>query len=78
MTYISLRTFQPTSRFAGTLAVHVATVFAGLRRRYRDAMQRRALAGLSISELKDFGYPADEAPADVAARGRIAERNSLR
>lgn len=78
MTYISLRTFQPTSRFAGTLGAHVTTVVAGLRRRYQDAMQRRALAGLSISELKDFGYPADQAPADVAARGRIAERSSLR
>jgi len=78
MTYISLRTIQPTSRFAGTLATRVATVFAGLRRRYQDAMQRRALAGLSMSELKDFGYPADEAPADVAARGPIAGRNPLR
>ena len=76
MTYISLRTFQPTPRFAGSLPAHVATVIAGLRRRYQDAMQRRALAGLSISELKDFGYPADEAPADVAARGRIAGRSS--
>ena len=70
MTYISLSSFQPTSRLAGTLATNVATIFAGLRRRYQDAMQRRALAGLSMSELKDFGYPADEAPADVAARGR--------
>ncbi|MDX8495977.1 hypothetical protein RFN29_31010 [Mesorhizobium sp. VK22B] len=77
MTYISLRTFQPTSRFAGTLAAHAATVFAGLLRRYQDAMQRRALAGLSIPELKDLGYPADEAPADVAARGRIAGRRPL-
>ena len=78
MTYISLRTFQPTSRFASTFAAHVATAVAGLRRQYRDAMQRRALAGLSISELKDFGYPAEEAPAEVAARGRIAGRSSLR
>ncbi|MDX8468722.1 hypothetical protein RFM26_23730 [Mesorhizobium sp. VK23B] len=69
MTYISIRTFQPTTRLAGTLAASIAMIFAGLRRRYQDAMQRRALAGLSISELKDFGYPADEAPADVAARG---------
>ncbi|MDX8482976.1 hypothetical protein RFN28_31630 [Mesorhizobium sp. VK24D] len=78
MTYISLRTFQPTSRFAGTLATHIVTVFAGLRCRYQDAMRRRALAGLSIPELKDFGYPADEAPADVAARGRIAGRRPPR
>ena len=78
MTYISLRTFQPTSRFAGTLAAHIAIVVAGLRRRYRDAMQRRALAGLSMPELKDLGYPADEAPADVAARGRIAGHSPLR
>lgn len=70
MTYISLSTFQPTTRLAGTLVAFGATLFAGLRRRYQDAMQRRALAGLSMSELKDFGYPADEAPADVAARGR--------
>ncbi|RWB58813.1 hypothetical protein [Mesorhizobium sp.] len=70
MTYISLRTFQPTTRRAGTLAANIAMIFVGLRRRYQDAMQRRALAGLSMSELKDFGYPADEAPADVAARGR--------
>ncbi|RWM30918.1 hypothetical protein [Mesorhizobium sp.] len=78
MTYISLRTFQPTSRFAGTLATHIATVFTGFRRRYQDAMQRRALAGLSMPELKDFGYPVDEAPADVAARGRITKRRPLR
>jgi len=70
MTYISLRTFQPTSRFSGTLAAQAATIFAELRRRYQDAKQRRALAGLSITDLKDFGYPADEAPAEVAARGR--------
>ncbi|MDX8522148.1 hypothetical protein [Mesorhizobium dulcispinae] len=70
MTYISLRTFQPTSRFVGTLAASIAMIFAGLRRRFQDAMQRRALAGLSIPELKDFGYPVDEAPADIAARGR--------
>ncbi|RUW24690.1 hypothetical protein [Mesorhizobium sp. M4B.F.Ca.ET.013.02.1.1] len=78
MTNISLSSFRPTSRFAGTLAAHVATAFAGLRRWYQDAMQRRALAGLSISDLKDFGYPVDEAPADVAARGRIAGRSPLR
>ncbi|RWD07577.1 MAG: hypothetical protein EOS58_02090 [Mesorhizobium sp.] len=78
MTYISLRTIQPTSRFAGKLAARVATVFAGLRRRYQDSMQRRALAGLAMSELKDFGYPADEAPADVVARGRIAGCSPLR
>ncbi|RWC34228.1 hypothetical protein [Mesorhizobium sp.] len=70
MTSISLRTFQPTSRFAGLLAGHVARVFAGFRRRYQDFRQRRALAGLSLPEKKDLGYPADEAPADVAARGR--------
>ncbi|PBC10320.1 hypothetical protein [Mesorhizobium sp. WSM3859] len=71
MAYISIRAFQPTTRFAGTLATNIAIVFAGLQRRYQDARQRRALAGLSISELKDFGYPVDEAPADVAARNRI-------
>ncbi len=75
MTYISLSTFQPTSRLAGTLAARGAIVFATLRRRYRDAMQRRALAGLSMPELKDLGYPVDEAPADVAACGRRAHRS---
>ncbi|TIU32668.1 MAG: hypothetical protein E5W38_11940 [Mesorhizobium sp.] len=78
MTYISLRTFQPTTRRAGTLATNIATIFVGLRRRYQDATQRRALAGLSMPELKDLGYPADEAPADVAARGRITGRRPLR
>jgi uncharacterized protein YjiS (DUF1127 family) len=72
MTYISLSTFQPTSRSTGKLAAQAATVFRGLLRRYQDARQRRALAGLSIPELKDIGYPADAAPADIAAGGRIA------
>lgn len=75
MTYISLSTFQPTSRFAGTLAARGAAIFAGLHRRYQHAMQRRALAGLSVPELKDLGYPVDEAPADVAARGCRVQRN---
>ena len=66
----SLSAFQPTSRFAGLLAGHVARVFEGFRRRYQDSRQRRALAGLSLPEQKDLGYPADDAPADVAARGR--------
>ncbi|AZO11809.1 MULTISPECIES: DUF1127 domain-containing protein [unclassified Mesorhizobium] len=78
MTYISLRTFQPTTRHAGTFAANIATVLAALRRRYRDAMQRRALAGLSMPELKDLGYPADEAPADVAAGGRLTRQRPLR
>lgn len=71
MTYASIRTLQPTTRFAGALATNIALVLAGLQCRYRDAMRRRALAALSISDLKDFGYPADEAPADIAARGRL-------
>lgn len=70
MTSISLRTFQPTSRFSVLLAGHIARVFARFRRRYQDFRQRRALAGLSLPEQKDLGYLADEAPADVAARGR--------
>ncbi|CDX16018.1 conserved hypothetical protein [Mesorhizobium sp. ORS 3324] len=78
MTYISFRTFQPTSHFGGTLVARAMTVVTTLRRRYHDAMQRRALAGLSMPELKDFGYPADEAPADLVARGRIAGRCALR
>ncbi|RUU04467.1 hypothetical protein EOD23_16640 [Mesorhizobium sp. USDA-HM6] len=74
MTYISLT----TTRLGGALAANIAMIFAGLRLRYQDAVQRRALAGLSMTELKDFGYPADEAPADVAARGRIVPRRPLR
>ena len=70
MTSTSLRTFQPTSRFSVLLAGHVARVFARFRRRYQDFRQRRALAGLSLPEQKDLGYPADDAPADVAPRGR--------
>lgn len=78
MTNINIRTCQPSTRVAGTLAAKIALIFAGFQRRYQDAMQRRALAGLSISELKDFGYPADEAPADAAARSRTAGRRPLR
>ncbi|AZO74173.1 MULTISPECIES: hypothetical protein [unclassified Mesorhizobium] len=79
MTNISIRTFQPTTRLAGALAANIATIFAGVRRRRQDAAQRRALASLSMPELKDFGYPADEAPADIAARGgRTAGHRPLR
>ncbi|AZO37176.1 hypothetical protein EOA27_15630 [Mesorhizobium sp. M2A.F.Ca.ET.037.01.1.1] len=76
MAYISIRTFHPTTWLAGTLATNIAMVFAGLQRRYQVARRRRALAGLSMSELKDFGYPVDEAPADIAARDRIVRRRA--
>lgn len=74
MAYISHRTFQPTLRFTGSLARQTALAFAGIRSRYQAFRRRRELAGLSMLELKDFGYPVDEAPADVAARGRNHEQ----
>lgn len=74
MAYISLRTFQPTLRFTGSLARHTMLAFAAIRFRHQAFRQRRGLAGLSMLELKDFGYPVDEAPADVAARSRNLEQ----
>lgn len=68
MAYISLRTFQPKLHAAGPLSRHAALAFAGLWSRYQAFRQRRQLAGLSMLELKDIGYPVDEPPADLAAR----------
>lgn len=74
MAYISLRIFQPTFRLTGPIARHAVVAFAGFRSRHQAFRQRRRIAGLSMLELKDFGYPVDEAPADVAARGRNLEQ----
>lgn len=70
MTYISLRTFQPTNERSSTVARRLAIALTAVLRWYQLARQRRALASLSMPELKDLGYPADQSPADVASRGR--------
>ena len=68
MAYISLRTFQPKFHVTDRLSRHAVLAFAGLWSRYQAFRQRRQLAGLSMLELKDIGYPVDEPPADLAAR----------
>ena len=74
MAYVSLRTLPPTLRFTGPLARRIALALAGIRSRYHDLRRRRELAGLSMLELKDFGYPAEQAPADLAARSGNPEK----
>jgi hypothetical protein len=60
MIYLAGDKHQVSFSWLSLVADNTASVLAGIRHRYRTAKQRRALAALSLVELKDIGYPTIE------------------